>query len=511
MDSRILFVVLSVLVLFAWEYFTVKHKTVENHDIYHAHIVISQPKNYITVKTNNMILSLDKTNADIDHLVLIAHHHKYNILNNKNKFFIVHTLPQGNLKFHFKHSHYVMQKDKLYVSATAISKQYTVVKSYTFYKNSYVIKASYDIFNKTGYALKNFFINWNLLRDSSVASHSRFVNTFSGAAYYTNNDKFNKVSYKDIQSNQSTYPSMMHNGWVGFIEHYFATMWLITAEHYHNPCISSQCTLTMSPIIINGISVNDIKLHTVLPTILPHSHYSITLPLFAGTQRYTQLITANPTLERVKDYGWVYILSKPLFWLLVQIEHFIGNWGWSIVLLTLLVKIVFYPLTKKAYISMAKMRDLAPKMEHIKSTYSSDKTKLQQEMMALYKKHNVNPLGGCLPMVLQIPVFIGLYWALLSSVELKYSTFLWIADLSRPDPYYILPLLLAGSMFLQVFISPASNNAMQNRIAKFMPMAFSIIFFFFPAGLVIYWLTNNLLSLLQQWYVNYTLKQSNQN
>ena len=216
-------------------------------------------------------------------------------------------------------------------------------------------------------------------------------------------------------------------------------------------------------------------------------------------------------MVRIKDYGWVYIFATPLFALLVKIHELLQNWGWSIILLTIIVKAILYPLTRASYISMAKMKELAPKIEKLRQQYKDDKVKLQQSMMQLYKSEKVNPVGGCLPMILQIPVFIGLYWALFSSVELRQATFLWINDLSLPDPFYILPVLLAITMFLQTFMNPPPADPVQAKMMKIMPLAFSVMFFFFPAGLVIYWLVNNILSILQQWYVNkhVTLKKLN--
>ncbi len=260
-----------------------------------------------------------------------------------------------------------------------------------------------------------------------------------------------------------------------------------------------------------GVPLASAGVLTDLPLIKAHSSYSIAVPLFAGPEEYKALSISAPELERTKDYGWVYIFATPLFWLLVKLFNLLHNWGWAIIALTVVVKAILYPLTRAGYISMAKMKVLAPKMEALKKQYGDDKVKLQQAMMGLYKSEKVNPIGGCLPMILQIPVFIGLYWALLSSVELRQASFLWIQDLSLPDPYYILPSILALTMFLQTFISPPPSDPLQAKMMRIMPVAFSVMFFFFPAGLVVYWLVNNILSIAQQWYVNnhVTLRRQN--
>lgn len=208
-------------------------------------------------------------------------------------------------------------------------------------------------------------------------------------------------------------------------------------------------------------------------------------------------------MDLTKDYGWTTIIAKPLFWVLDRLHQLVGNWGWSIVLLTVLIKAAFYPLSAASYRSMAKMKAVAPRLQRLKEQYGDDRMKMQQAMMEMYKTEKINPLGGCLPILIQIPVFIGLYWALLASVELRQAPWLgWIEDLSRPDPFYILPVIMAATMFAQTFLNPPPPDPLQAKMMKIMPLAFSVMFFFFPAGLVLYWVVNNILSMAQQWYVN---------
>ena len=250
----------------------------------------------------------------------------------------------------------------------------------------------------------------------------------------------------------------------------------------------------------------------------PGKTASLTVPLFAGPLEYNTVTKVTDGLELAKDFGKVHIFASPLFWLLTKLHALVNNWGWAIILLTLTVKAVFYPLTAASYRSMAKMKVLAPRLENLKQQYGDDRMKFQQAVMEMYKTEKVNPLGGCLPMLVQIPVFIGLYWALLASVELRQAPWLYIHDLARPDqmftipgigmPVGLLPILMTITMFAQTFLNPPPADPMQAKMMKIMPLAFSFMFFFFPAGLVLYWVVNNLLSIAQQWYVNQSIEKA---
>ena len=245
-----------------------------------------------------------------------------------------------------------------------------------------------------------------------------------------------------------------------------------------------------------------------VPAIAADAQLSFPVALYAGPQEYATITQVADNLQLIKDYGKVHLFAAPLFWLLNKLHEFVGNWGWAIILLTIIVKAVFYPLTAASYRSMAKMRAVAPRLQQLKEQYGDDRMKMQQEMMAMYKKEKINPLGGCLPMLIQIPVFIGLYWALFSSVELRQAPWIgWITDLGRKDPYYILPILMAITMFIQTHLNPPPTDPMQAKMMKIMPVVFSVMFFFFPAGLVLYWLSNNILTIAQQWYVNKTIEK----
>ena len=235
---------------------------------------------------------------------------------------------------------------------------------------------------------------------------------------------------------------------------------------------------------------------------------TIDVPLYVGPQEQDKLKDLAPGLDLVVDYGWLTVIAVPLFWLLKFIHGFVGNWGWAIIVMTLLIKVVFFPLNQKAGKSMAHMKAMAPRIEQLRQRYGDDRTKLNQAMMELYRTEKINPLGGCLPIVVQIPVFIALYWVLLAAIELRHTPWLgWIQDLSAPDPLYILPLIMAVSMFIQTKLNPPPPDPVQAKVMMIMPIVFSIFFFFFPAGLVLYWTVQNILGIVQQWLINKSVEK----
>ena len=485
----------------------------------------------ITVTTNTIQAQISTIGGSLNSLTLLQHGSNtdikkpYELLeNNADKLFIAQTgllsnqisdLPNHASQFFAGSYNYVLSPDQNTItvvlknhpfgtniaSQNASQQGVEINKIYTFKRDSYVVDVSYKIINHTNIPLSGLSAYFRLLRDDSSAGDTKFVHTYTGAAYYDSINKFNKVSFKDMKKLDATMLQDINNGWAGFVQHYFASMWLLNAYGY-NPVCNNEVICKLNFKMIDDNKYASVGLITNLPIIAANSSYSITVPLFVGPQSYDVLTKVAPELERTKDYGWVYIFATPLFLLLIKLFALVNNWGWAIVLLTVIVKMILYPLTRASYISMAKMKILAPKMEQLKTKYATDKVKLQQEMLSLYKTEKVNPIGGCLPMLLQIPVFIGLYWALLSSVELRHASFLWINDLSIADPFYILPTVLALLMFLQTFLNPAPTDPMQAKMMRFMPVIFSVMFFFFPAGLVVYWLINQVLSMLQQWYVN---------
>jgi YidC/Oxa1 family membrane protein insertase len=367
-----------------------------------------------------------------------------------------------------------------------------LVKTWTVKRGQYDIAVKHEVVN-TGTALVSPELYLQLVRDGNKPpGESSFYSTFTGPAVYTEAKKYQKVEFKDIEAGKVDIQKDSTNGYVAMVQHYFATAWLLADGVQRN--------LFMRKVDTNLYSVGMI---TPLGAIAPGASKTVDARLFAGPQVENSLKTLTPGLELVKDYGMLHILSKPLYWLLDQLHDLLGNWGWAIVALVLLLKIAFYWLNAKAYASMAKMKAINPKIMEMRERLKDKPQQMQQEMMRIYREEKVNPMGGCFPIMIQIPVFIALYWVLLSSVEMRNAPWIgWIHDLSAPDPFFILPLLMTLSSLLQTALNPAPPDPLQAKMMWFMPLIFSVMFFFFPAGLVLYWLTNNILSIAQQWIIN---------
>lgn len=377
-----------------------------------------------------------------------------------------------------------------------------VVKYYRFHRASYVIDVGYHVTNKSDKPITPYGY-FQFLRDGNppseeAAQTSSFggITTFTGPAVYTEEAKFHKVDFKDIEKGKQSHVKKAKDGWIGLVQHYFVSAWLPRQG-------------TDREYFTSKVGDNLYTAGVVVPVgqVAPGATASVDVPVYIGPQEKQQLEKVAPGLNLVVDYGWLYILAAPLFWLLKTIHGFIGNWGWSIIVLTILIKLVFYPLNAKAGRSMAQMKVLAPKMEKLKQLYGDDRQKMNQAMMELYRTEKINPLGGCLPILVQIPVFIALYWVLLASIELRHAPWIgWIRDLSAPDPFFILPVVYAISMFVSTKLNPQPADPVQARIMLIMPIMFSVFFLFFPAGLVLYWVSQNLLSIVQQWHINRTLE-----
>lgn len=365
-----------------------------------------------------------------------------------------------------------------------------VTKVITFHKSSYLIDVTYELEN-TGLQPVTTSGYFQLIRDSvAPVGTTRFLPTYTGAAVYTDKEKFQKVDFSEIEKNKTEYPKVAEEGWIGVLQHYFVAAWLPedkTKREYFTRKLDGDVYAV--GVVMAGLSVE------------PGQKATQSTALYAGPAEST-LDRIAPGLGLTVDYGWLTILSAPLFWAMTWFYDWSQNWGIAIILLTVLIKLVFFPLSAASYRSMAKMRVVAPKLEKIKQQHAGDREQLNRAMMDLYKTEKINPLGGCLPVLVQIPVFIALYWAILASVELRYAPFYgWITDLSAADPYYILPLIMGASMVVQMRLNPKPPDPLQARLMQIMPIAFSIVFFFFPAGLVLYSIANNLLSIAQQWYI----------
>ncbi|MDR0233509.1 MAG: membrane protein insertase YidC [Zoogloeaceae bacterium] len=378
-------------------------------------------------------------------------------------------------------------------------------KVYTFHRGSYLIDVSWEIENGRDTTLTPD-AYFQLQRDgANPDGESFFLVTFTGAAVYTEAGKYQKASYADIAKGEAKFVKQSGDGWLAMVQHYFVTAWAPQGDTLREFFMRKLDRKTKDGQDLFAAGV-------ILPvdSIAPGQTGRISVPLFAGPQEQSALQTVAPGLDLVVDYGWLHIIAAPIFWVLEFINNLMGNWGWSIVALTVLIKLIFYPLSAASYRSMAKMRVLTPRLMQLKERYADDKVKMNQEMMKLYQTEKVNPLGGCLPILVQIPVFIALYWVLLGAVEMRGAPWiLWIHDLSVPDPYFVLPVIMMVSMFVQIRLNPTPPDPMQARMMLIMPLVFGVMFFFFPAGLVLYWVVNNILSIAQQWQINRALDPDN--
>jgi YidC/Oxa1 family membrane protein insertase len=364
-------------------------------------------------------------------------------------------------------------------------------KTFTLKRGDYRIGVKHEVVNTTDKALAPQ-LYLQLVRDGNApAGESSFYFTFTGPAVYTEAKKFEKIDFKDIEKNKAGHQSSANDGWIAMVQHYFASAWLIA--NGPRDYVTSRL----------GENQYAVAMMVKLGSLAPNATLAHEATLFAGPQEEKKLEAMAPGLELVKDYGYFTILAKPLFWLLDRLHSVLGNWGWSIVALVVLLKIAFYWLNAAAYRSMAKMKAINPKVMEMRERLKDKPQQMQQEMMRIYREEKVNPLGGCLPILVQIPFFIALYWVLLSSVEMRNAPWIgWIHDLSVMDPYYILPLLMTGSTLFQTWLNPTPPDPVQAKMMWIMPLVFSVMFFVFPAGLVLYWLTNNILSIAQQWFIN---------
>ncbi|MEY4978057.1 MAG: rane protein insertase [Pseudomonadota bacterium] len=367
-----------------------------------------------------------------------------------------------------------------------------LLKTYTLQRGRYDITVQHEVVNSGPQSI-NPQLYVQLVRDGNkLGSETPFYSTFTGPAIYTDAQKYQKVQFADIDKNKASFEKTATNGYVAMVQHYFASAWVlgdgVTRENFARKVDN------------NLYAVGAI---TPLPSLAPGQSHRQQSLLFVGPQAEKVLETITPGLELVKDYGWLTILAKPLYWLLEKIHGFVGNWGWAIVLLVVLLKASFYWLNASAYRSMAKMKAINPRIMEMRERLKNNPQQMQQEMMKMYREEKVNPLGGCFPILIQIPVFIALYWVLLATVEMRNTPWLgWITDLSSPDPYFILPLVMAVTTVFQTALNPLPPDPLQAKLMWMMPVMFSVMFFFFPSGLVLYWITNNILTIAQQAFIN---------
>jgi YidC/Oxa1 family membrane protein insertase len=466
----------------------------------------------ITVKTDTFDVAINTVGGDIERLAFAQHPDA----KDKNTPFVLlakgqgtHNylaqtgllggdLPTHNSIFTAEKDAYTLQENAESVAVVLTAKTpsgITVSKTLTFHKASYLIDVVYQVDNHSASPVTTS-AYFQLVRDGEEpVGGTMFVPTYTGSAVYTDKEKLVKADFSAIEKGKTDFVKEANNGWIGILQHYFVAAWLpkdqASREYFARK-------------LDNGLYATGTVL--AMPTIVPNATGNLGLALYVGPAQ-SSLDTVAPGLGLSVDYGWLTIVAKPMFWMMTWLHGLVHNWGVAIILLTVLIKLLFFPLSAASYRSMAKMRLVAPKLEKIKLQYSEDREKLNRAMMDLYKTEKINPLGGCLPVLIQIPVFIALYWSILESVEMRYAPFFgWITDLSVADPYYILPIIMGASMILQSKLNPVPPDPMQAKLMQIMPVVFSVVFFFFPAGLVLYSVVNNVLSIAQQWYITKQLE-----
>ena len=468
----------------------------------------------VRVETDVFVAEIDTAGGDLRRLELLAHRDTLDMKKNftlleqqPNRIYIAQSGLIGTGLPNHRTLYTAVNRDvKLDAGAAAVAVRLTavmadgvkVVKIYNFHRDSYVIDVSFEIENKSAAAIQPD-AYFQLVRDGTPpVGDSAMLPTYTGFAVYTDKEKFQKVAFADVDKGKTDYPKKSGDGWIAVLQHYFLSAWLpannISREFYTKRLDGG---LYAAGVILTAGRIE------------PGASSTLTVPLYVGPQEQDNLSKLAPGLDLTIDYGWLTVIAKPLFWFLQWLYQWVHNWGVAIILLTVTIKALFYPLSAASYRSMARMRVMAPRLQKLKEQYGSDRQRMNQAMMELYKTEKINPLGGCLPVVVQIPVFIALYWVLLASVELRQAPFiLWIHDLSVADPYFVLPVLMGATMIFQTYLNPEPPDPVQAKIMKIMPIAFSVMFFFFPAGLVLYWLINNVLSIAQQWQITRAMEQA---
>ena len=483
-----------------------------------AEVAAASKNERITITTDLIKAEIDTAGGEIRRLELLKHHESGHP--DKNLVLFDSTpertyLGQTGLTGGVYPNHKTMftvqpgsrdlgNADQLQLVMTAEQGGVKLIKTFTFKRNDYRVDIKHDIVNNTGAPITPS-LYLQLVRDGGkLDNESHFYSTFTGPAVYSDTDKFQKVTFDSIEEGKAGHATKTKDGWIAMVQHYFVSAFVPPAD-------------VQQEIYTRKLATNLYAVGSILPvgTIAPGATASMDTTLYSGPQESTRLEEVAPGFELVKDYGWLTIIARPIFWLMTHIHQILGNWGWTIIVLTILIKLAFFPLSAAGYRSMAKMKLVTPKMTDIRTRYKGDPQKMNAAMMELYKTEKINPLGGCFPIAIQIPVFISLYWVLLASVEMRNAPWLWISDLASPDVLFgaynifgfhltigILPILMAVSMFVQTKMNPTPPDPIQAKIMMFMPIAFSIMFFFFPAGLVLYWVVNNILSIAQQWAIN---------
>jgi len=464
------------------------------------------------IKTDLFVGAVSSTGGDLVHLELVKHRAPEDKTKNfvlmevtrgeggERREYIAQTgligagLPNHKTEFRLAPGTYQMAADAKTLELRLEAPEadgLKIAKVYVFHRGSYQVDVGYEIQNMrpAPFSAHAYF---QLTRDGKVPEASMTnIATFTGPAIFTEAGKFQKVEFSDVDKNKAKYVQKAQDGWIALVQHYFVAGWTPPGKDERE-------------FYVRKVGENLFSAGMILPTeaIAPGRTATITVPLYAGPQEQATLEKVAPGFNLVVDYGWLTVIAAPIYWLLELIHRMVGNWGWSIILLTVVIKAMFFPLSAASYKSMAKMKLVTPKLMKIKEQFASDRNRMNQEMMELYRKEKINPLGGCLPILVQVPVFIALYWVLLGSVEMRHAPWLlWIEDLSAMDPYYVLPLIMGVSMVIQARLNPTPPDPIQAKVMMAMPVVFTFMFLWFPSGLVLYWVINNVLSIAQQWQI----------
>jgi YidC/Oxa1 family membrane protein insertase len=473
----------------------------------------------VTIATDYVIAEIDGQGGTITRLELIPHRDLHDLGKNfalleqtpERTYIAQSGLAGGNLPNHKTAYAFVPGPRELAPGADQLEVRLQaepaggvkVDKVFVFHRASYIVDQRFEITNQGSAALSPV-AYFQFTRDGKPSEgQQRFVSTFTGPAFYTEADRYNAFDFADIDKGKTKLPLKTDdgwalktsNGWIAVAQHYFVSAWLPATLGKDQPPYEFYTEKVSDNLYRVGVKVP-------MAAIPPGGKASLDVPMYSGPEEQDNLEKIAPGLQLVVDYGWLQIIAQPLYWVLEWLHKWVSNWGIAIILLTCMVKAIFYPLNAASYKSMARMRVVAPKLNKLKEQYGDDRVKMNQAMMELYKTEKINPLGGCLPIVVQIPVFIALYRILLASVEMRGAPFyLWIHDLSSPDPYYVLPIVMTVTSYIQMLLNPTPTDPAQAMVMKIMPLVFGVMFFFFPAGLVLYWVVNNLLSIAQQWQI----------
>lgn len=400
--------------------------------------------------------------------------------------------PDHHAKYNSEKTVYELREgqDQLIVPITWTNQQgLRITKTFTFKRGSYAVDVAHKVNNQSDKPWTGRQYNQLLRVEHNDNSGNNFIRTYSGGVVYTQKDKYQKIKYADMRD--GNLDATTQGGWSAFIQHYFASAWIPPAEqenHFYTKALNE------GRFVIGSYS-QDVS-------VQPSGEGVFNAQMFVGPKIQPMMEAVAPGLELTVDYSWLTIIAKPIYWMLNQIYDYVGNWGIAILGITFFIKALFFKLSKASFQSMAKMRKIQPRLKDLQERYADDRQKFNTEMMAMYKREKVNPLGGCLPMLVQIPVFISLYWVLIETVELRQAPFmLWIQDLSAQDPFYLLPIVYGITMKIQQSLNPAPIDPLQAQVMKMFPIVFTVFFLFFPSGLVVYWICNNSLSIIQQWYI----------